>query len=257
MEITFYKYQGTGNDFVMIDDRQELFDVTDLDLVSKLCDRKFGIGADGLILIRNHADYDFEMIYFNADGSQSMCGNGARCAVAFSAFLEIVEEKTDFLAIDGAHQATLKDGLVQLLMGEVAGIEEKAEDFFVNTGSPHHIRLVDRVKDYPVFAEGKSIRYDEMYAPSGTNVNFVEAISPDEIFVRTYERGVEDETLSCGTGVTAAALVYGKDQPATEIKINTLGGKLSVKFTSKPSGGFSDIWLIGPAEQVYSGKIKV
>ncbi|WP_296699468.1 diaminopimelate epimerase [Algoriphagus sp.] len=257
MEITFYKYQGTGNDFVMIDDRSESFDASDLKLVSKLCDRKFGIGADGLILIRNREGYDFEMIYFNADGTQSMCGNGARCAVAFSAFIGIVGEKTNFLAIDGPHEAVINKGLVHLLMGEVEGIEKKADDFFVDTGSPHHIRLVENVANYPVFDEGKSIRYNDSYLPAGTNVNFIEPIAADEIFVRTYERGVENETLSCGTGVTAAALVFGKDLKAAEIKINTLGGKLSVKFTSKAYGGFTDIWLIGPAQQVFSGKINI
>ncbi|PZX57979.1 diaminopimelate epimerase [Algoriphagus chordae] len=257
MEISFYKYQGTGNDFVMIDDREEKFDDSNLKLVSKLCDRKFGVGADGLILIRNHKDFDFEMIYFNADGSQSMCGNGARCAVAFSAFLGILDEKTSFLAIDGAHEAILKDGLVQLLMGDVAGIDEKEADFFVNTGSPHHIRFVEDVQNYPIFEEGKKVRYDQIYAPAGTNVNFVEKVSADEIFVRTYERGVEDETLSCGTGVTAAAIAFGKDQAAATIKIKTLGGQLSVKFNASENGAFNKVWLIGPAEQVFAGKISV
>ena len=257
MEISFYKYQGTGNDFVMIDDRDQKFDDSDLKLVSKLCDRKFGVGADGLILIRNHAGYEFEMIYFNADGSQSMCGNGARCAVAFSAFLGIVEEKTSFLAIDGPHEAILKGGLVQLLMGDVSGVDDKGADSFVNTGSPHHVRFVEDVQNYPIFAEGKKVRYDQMYAPAGTNVNFVQKLGEDEIFVRTYERGVEDETLSCGTGVTAAALAFGKDLPEGLIKIKTLGGQLSVKFKSSENGAFNEVWLIGPAKQVFAGKISV
>jgi diaminopimelate epimerase len=257
MEITFYKYQGTGNDFVMIDDRMEAFDSKDLALVTDLCDRKFGIGADGLILIRNHADFDFEMIYFNADGSQSMCGNGARCAVAFSAFLGIIKEKTHFLAIDGAHEAVISEDQVELLMGNVKEIHPKHNDFFLNTGSPHYIRFVENVNDYPVFEEGKRIRNDAHYLPGGTNVNFVQPMGTDEIFVRTYERGVEDETLSCGTGVTAAALAFAKNKKKATIKINTRGGKLAVRFTSNPDGSFRDIWLIGPAEQVFSGKIKI
>lgn len=257
MEMTFYKYQGTGNDFVMIDDRMEAFNSKDLALVSRLCDRKFGIGADGLILIRDHADFDFEMIYFNADGSQSMCGNGARCAVAFSAFLGIIKEKTHFLAIDGAHEAVISKDQVELLMGDVKEIQSKNGDYFLNTGSPHHIRFVKDVKDYPVFEQGKSIRYESHYLPGGTNVNFVQPMGEDEIFVRTYERGVEDETLSCGTGVTAAALAFAKNKEKATIKINTLGGKLAVKFNSNPDGSFRDIWLIGPAEQVFSGKIKI
>lgn len=255
MEFSFYKYQGTGNDFIMIDDRTASFDLMNLDLVRKLCDRKFGIGADGLIAIRNHMDFDFEMVYFNADGSQSMCGNGARCAVAFSSFLGIVKGKTQFLAIDGPHEAVLNGNQVELSMRDVREISAKSEDFFVNTGSPHHIRFVDKLEGYPVFEEGKAIRNDSMYAPSGSNVNFVEPITEDEVFVRTFERGVEDETLSCGTGVTAAALVYGAQKHQNQIKINTPGGKLSVKFHSNPDGTFSKIWLIGPAEQVFSGKI--
>lgn len=255
MELTFYKYQGTGNDFVMIDDRAESFDLSDLGLISRLCDRRFGIGADGLIALRHHPDFDFEMIYFNADGSQSMCGNGARCAVAFAAFLGIVKNRTRFMAIDGPHEALVAGDQIELLMGDVKGIVPVGEDFFVNTGSPHHIRLVDQVEDYPVYEEGKSIRTSSAYAPAGTNVNFLMPMAADEIFVRTFERGVEDETLSCGTGVTAAALVYGSQQSENHVKIKTLGGRLSVKFQANADGSFNNIWLIGPAVQVFSGKI--
>lgn len=255
MQLSFYKYQGTGNDFVMVDDRNHQVDEKDLDLVRRLCQRKFGIGADGLILIRNHQDFDFEMIYFNADGSQSMCGNGARCAVAFSKFLGIIKEKTRFLAIDGPHEAVIDGELVELLMGNVTGIQESLGDYFVNTGSPHHVRFVENIQNYPVFDQGKSIRYDSCYSPGGTNVNFIEEISADELFVRTYERGVEDETLSCGTGVTAAALVFGSKKNRQTVKIKTLGGQLSVRFETDSKGSFQNIWLIGPAERVFSGKI--
>ncbi|MDX5337474.1 MAG: diaminopimelate epimerase [Cyclobacteriaceae bacterium] len=257
MEFTFYKYQGTGNDFIMIDDRTESFPEKNLDLVQKLCDRKFGIGADGLILIRNHPEYDFEMVYFNSDGSQSMCGNGARCAVAFSSFLGIVEGATRFLAIDGPHEAILRNQQVELHMGDVQNIQERGSDFFVHTGSPHHIRFVEEIQNYPVFEQGKSVRYANEYSPSGTNVNFLEDRGSGEVFVRTYERGVENETLSCGTGVTAAALVFGTQKKLNEVKIKTLGGNLSVKFKENGKGGFENIWLIGPAEQVFSGKISI
>jgi diaminopimelate epimerase len=255
MEIIFYKYQGTGNDFVMVDDRQQLIDETNLIMIASLCDRRFGIGADGLILIRNHKDYDFEMIYFNADGSQSMCGNGARCTVAFSFFLGIISEKTHFLAIDGQHEALIDGELVHLKMGETTKVQKCGMDYFVDTGSPHHIRFVDNVASYPVLEEGMLIRHNEIYSPAGTNVNFVEKLTEDQIFVRTFERGVEDETLSCGTGVTAAALVFARDQSSAHVKINTIGGQLSVKFDSNPDGTFKEVWLIGPAEQVYQGKI--
>ena len=257
MEQIFYKYQGTGNDFVMIDDREKRFHDSDLVLISKICDRRFGIGADGLILIRNHPDFDFEMIYFNADGSQSMCGNGARCAVAFSSFLEVINETTNFLAIDGPHQAVINNGLVHLKMADVGKVQQSGSDQFVNTGSPHHIRFVDQVSSYPVYEEGKRIRFQESYSPAGTNVNFVEKLSDDQIFVRTYERGVEDETLSCGTGVTAAALAFAGDQPNAHVKIDTLGGRLSVRFESNSNGTFKEVWLIGPAEQVFQGKINL
>lgn len=256
MEVSFYKYQGTGNDFIMVDDRQSVFHPTN-PTIGRLCDRKFGIGADGLILIRSKADYDFEMVYFNADGTQSMCGNGARCAVAFSNFLGIVNESSRFWAIDGPHEARFLEGQVELGMSTVHQISNKGEDYFVNTGSPHHVKFVEDVRNYPVVERGAPIRYCEEYKPGGTNVNFVSLLSDNEIFVRTYERGVENETLSCGTGVTACALVVGKLKSINSVSILTPGGKLKVDFTSNLKGGFDDILLTGPAEQVFSGKVEV
>ncbi|UJP65711.1 diaminopimelate epimerase [Mongoliitalea daihaiensis] len=256
MEILFYKYQGTGNDFVMIDDRESTFPIDNLALVRSLCDRKFGIGADGLIAVRTHDSFDFEMIYFNADGSQSMCGNGARCAVAFAHFLGIIGKKTSFLAIDGPHAAWINNpAWVALEMSPVKSLEIKDNDHFVNTGSPHHVQFVEHIHDFPVVDTGAKIRYDQSYAPNGTNVNFLSPISTEEIYVRTYERGVENETLSCGTGVTACALVFGKAVGIEKVFIQTLGGKLEVSFTSREDGSFDNIILSGPAEQVYQGKI--
>ncbi|WP_460538229.1 diaminopimelate epimerase [Echinicola sediminis] len=257
MEISFYKYQGTGNDFVMIDDRQEQFDEQNLELVSRLCDRKFGIGGDGLILIRNKEGYDFEMVYFNSDGSQSMCGNGARCAVAFSKFLGIVDEQTKFLAIDGPHEARINGPLIELGMSNVNSISVAGEDYFVNTGSPHHVRFVENVETYPVVETGATIRYSKPYEPAGTNVNFISPLEEDKIHVRTYERGVENETLSCGTGVTACALVYGHQNQLNHIKIKVPGGELAVKFAAASDGTFKNIQLIGPAEQVFKGTVSL
>ena len=257
MDIQFYKYQGAGNDFVIIDDRKGKFDADNQELIAHLCNRRFGIGADGLILIQLSVDSAFEMVYFNADGSQSMCGNGARCAVAFAKFLGIIEQKTNFLAIDGDHQAVIADELIELEMRPVLSLANAGQDYFVNTGSPHHVRFVENISDYPVFEEGKTIRYSDKYAPKGTNVNFVTPLGKDEIHVRTYERGVENETLSCGTGVTACALVYGYQHELHEVNIKTPGGKLKVRFTESADGSFQDIWLIGPAEQVFEGKIEI
>ncbi len=257
MDIDFYKYQGTGNDFVMLDDRPETFPVSDLELVRRICDRKFGIGSDGLILIRNKVEFDFEMIYYNADGTQSMCGNGARCAVAFSKFLGMVEDHTTFWAIDGAHRAHIRQDHIELGMSPVTSLSHVGQDYFVNTGSPHHIRFVTDVHSYPVVREGSAIRYSDTYKPKGTNVNFVTPISENDIYVRTYERGVENETLSCGTGVTACALVMGYRNELNEVFIQTPGGKLLVKFTKKADGSFQDITLSGPAQQVFSGRIRL
>ncbi|MTI32643.1 diaminopimelate epimerase [Xanthovirga aplysinae] len=255
--VNFYKYQGTGNDFVMIDNREHVFDPKDHQSVQKLCDRKFGIGADGLILIQSHEVYDFEMIYFNADASQSMCGNGARCAVQFARFLGIISDQTTFLAIDGVHKAFAKEDLIHLKMGDVKEVNHYDEDMFIDTGSPHHIRFVDDLKTYDVYEKGKEVRYGQPYGQKGTNVNFVESLNDQEVFVRTYERGVENETLSCGTGVTAVSLAMSYKGYQSPVCIQTPGGDLQVSFQKKGDNVFEEIYLIGPAKQVFQGKITI
>lgn len=258
MQIEFYKYQGTGNDFVMIDNRKNVFDKANLKAVQQLCDRRFGVGADGLILIENIEDLDFNMIYFNADGTQSFCGNGSRCAVSFAKFLGIIEKQAMFLSTDGEHEAWINDaGEVSLKMHDVENIEKGEGYYFINTGSPHYIVEVDSVETTNVREEGSAIRYNDRFKAEGTNVNFVK-FSDTELSIRTYERGVEDETLSCGTGVTAAALSLADKNKlsAGVIYVNAAGGNLKVGF--KRNGNvFSDIWLIGPATSVYKGTILI
>ena len=255
MAISFYKYQGTGNDFVMVDNRKLTFPAEDEALVKHLCDRRTGIGADGLILLQDHPDYDFEMVYFNADGRLgSMCGNGARCTVRFARHLGVIEDVAYFLAADGEHQASVERDLIHLKMNDVEGVEQIGNDYYLNTGSPHYIRFVDDVENLDVYEEGRAIRYNDRFTAVGTNVNFVQRLSDNEIFVRTYERGVEDETLSCGTGVTAAALVAGMLGMQSPIKVKVLGGNLEVSF-EQDGDGFKQIYLIGPAKQVFTGTI--
>lgn len=256
MNINFYKYQGTGNDFVMIDNREGIFP-HDTSLVAKMCDRKFGIGADGLILIEKHESLDFEMVYFNADGSQSLCGNGSRCAVAFAKFLGVIENHTNFLTIDGEYEADIKDGLVHLHMRDQNSPEKFASHYFLNNGSPHHVEFVDHADQQDVYTKGAQIRYSDTYQPGGTNVNFVELMPNNTIFVRTYERGVEDETLSCGTGITASALAAADKGLHSPIAIEAKGGKLEVRFEQKGDNAFTNIWLIGPAEQVFVGQFDI
>jgi diaminopimelate epimerase len=257
MKMNFYKYQGTGNDFVMIDNRQNKIDKSDLKLVAKLCDRKFGIGADGLILIENHPEVDFDMIYFNADGTKSFCGNGSRCAVAFANYLGIIENKTTFNAIDGIHEATINGELIELKMGDVSNVEQGQDYFFIETGSPHYIQYTASVQEIEIVPTAHKVRYNERFKEKGTNVNFVQKVG-ETLEMRTYERGVEDETLSCGTGATAVALSGAiKHGLTSPVAIKVQGGDLQIKFNQISDNEFDNIWLIGKGEQVYSGEMTV
>lgn len=258
MQIHFYKYQGTGNDFIIIDNRTNVFDRSNNALVAKLCDRRFGIGADGLMLLQAKAGYDFEMVYYNSDGNESsMCGNGGRCIVEFARTLGLVKEKAFFIATDGEHHANVQPGFISLKMKDVSTIELNTDFAYLNTGSPHYVQFVTNIETFPVFEEGKKVRYNERFKQEGTNVNFIEKYD-NALFVRTYERGVEGETYSCGTGVTAAAIVAvlkGVSTSENECEIKTLGGNLKVKFNRTANNTFSDVWLEGPATFVFEGNI--
>jgi diaminopimelate epimerase len=274
VKVQFFKYQATGNDFVLIDNRSGSISLS-VDQVRRICDRKFGVGADGLMLIERHPQVDFNLVYYNSDGSQSLCGNGSRAAVIMAASLGMINGKAKFNAFDGIHEAELlPNGDVKLKMNDVNDVRKVGEDIFINTGSPHYIRFTDTVNDYPVYDEGKRIRYDAGFSPGGTNVNFVEAKTGNSIFVRTYERGVENETLSCGTGVTAAALASSFKGFKSPVNIKTLGGDLSVQFIqasnqkngaengnsarlSSQQGMFTEIFLIGPAKLVFEGTLEL
>lgn len=257
MNLTFHKYQGTGNDFVIIDNRELHLDADLID-VAAICDRKFGIGADGLILIENHDSLDFHMIYFNSDGSRSFCGNGSRCAVSFAQSLGIIQQETHFLSTDGEHFARFEGDWIHLHMHDVSTVEKGNNHFILNTGSPHYVEFIEDVATHDVVGEAVKIRFNNRFKASGINVNFVE-IDGDWLKVRTYERGVENETLSCGTGVTAVALAYHLHRgghPGEYLqKISTPGGNLNVRFIFHGDEKFSDIYLAGPAVKVFEGKI--
>lgn len=257
MKIHFHKYQATGNDFVIIDNRISGLAFTK-EQIEHICHRKFGVGADGLMLIENHPSLHFNLVYYNSDGSQSLCGNGSRAAVKMASALGIVNGKARFNAYDGEHAAlTNADGIIKLKMNPVGKTEQIDQDYFINTGSPHFVRFVSRAEDYPVFDEGRSIRYSDGFKPGGTNVNFVELLQENTIFVRTYERGVENETLSCGTGVVASALTASFGGYTSPVAVKTLGGELSVEFKSGLNGTFTDIYLIGPAKLVFEGDLEL
>lgn len=254
MQFEFFKYQGTGNDFVIVDNRSLFFPKEDTALVAKICHRRFGVGADGLLLLEDHSHADFKMIYYNSDGQlSSMCGNGGRCLVHFAQYLGIISHRAIFEAMDGMHSATIKEGWVSLQMKDVDKVEILSEGIFLDTGSPHHIEMVLQIDGYDVFNRGRQIR-NETYGPQGANVNFVEQLKPDTFAVRTYERGVEEETLSCGTGVTAVALAMfetGRTHNST-IHLQTPGGNLTVRF-DKEGSIYNNIFLEGPAVQVFKG----
>ena len=260
MKLNFYKYQGTGNDFIMVDNRTSVLSKNDTKLIRRLCDRKFGIGADGLILLENseNSQDDFKMVYFNADGNESsMCGNGGRCLVAFAKYLGIISDRAAFTAIDGFHEAVIEDEKVGLKMMDVEGVSEIGTALFLNTGSPHHVIFSEEVDQINVKQEGAAVRYSPEYeAKGGTNVNFSSSLDESTLKVRTYERGVEDETLSCGTGVTAVAIAayHSGRISSNKVELKTPGGELSVRFTPK-GDTYSDVWLTGPAQQVFKGEI--
>jgi len=255
MNIFFYKYQGTGNDFIMIDNRNLFFPKDNSSLIHRLCDRHFGIGADGVILIENDAVSDFKMSYFNADGSETFCGNGGRCAVAFAKYLKIITSKTTFTGYDGSHYAEIENNTVSLQMIDVDDIKINSNSVYAYTGTQHHVELVADLDKYPVFENGKKIRYS--YDAPGSNVNFVQKINETTFRVRTYEKGVENETLACGTGVTAVAVAMHKTGETTSntITLPVEGGELEVAF-KVGNDRYTNIFLKGLATFVFKGTIE-
>jgi diaminopimelate epimerase len=260
MTINFSKYQGTGNDFILLNNLNGAFNKISIATIKLLCDRRFGIGADGLILIHTASDFDFEVDYYNADGSKSFCGNGARCAVAFAETIGFSIENSHFKAIDGLHTARKLNQQIALDMLPVKEVIQYHADFTLNTGSPHYIQFVPDLAACSIVETGKAIRYSASFNKEGINVNQVEIVGENHLSMLTYERGVEDETLSCGTGATAAAIAYvnlnnrfGKQSISIDVK----GGKLTVQLEATENKEFVNIQLIGPAEHVYDGTIEL
>jgi diaminopimelate epimerase len=256
--ISFVKYHGTGNDFILIDDRKSKLDLS-TETIRGVCNRHLGIGADGLILIRDKPPFDFDMLYYNSDGQRgSMCGNGGRCAVAFAHSLGMIGDSTEFNAFDGPHKAKVigvNPFIVTLQMADVGKVEANEKFIFLDTGSPHYVSFTEDASSVDVVTEGRKIRYSPRFNTEGTNVNFVQ-VKNNYLSVRTYERGVEDETLSCGTGVTASVIAASNSGfiTGTECDVETPGGKLTVYF-KKNGNEFSDIWLQGNAVPVFRGQV--
>lgn len=256
--VHFYKYQGAGNDFILVDNRAGKYTFT-TEQISSLCNRRFGIGADGIILLNEDPHADFRMVYYNADGSASFCGNGCRAVVHFANLLGHVGTKTVFMAHDGRHEAEiLGDGNIRVSLNDVQTIEQKSSnEFFINTGTEHHVRFVTDLDHYPVVDEGRKVRYSSAY-PRGTNVNFVEVLPTNQVVFRIYERGVEDETLSSGSGATACALVSAKQFGLTSpVMLKARGGYLLVEFALRQDGTFTQIHFTGPAQLVFETRLEV
>jgi len=262
VKISFYKYQGAGNDFILIDNRQLAVNHNDPAMIARLCDRRFGIGGDGIMFLQNKEGFDFEMVYYNSDGQpSSMCGNGGRCIVAFAKFLGVIDSDTEFLAVDGPHHAKISatGDWVSLHMIDVDTVTRDGGDYVLNTGSPHYVQLTEGdLAGKDVFADGRAIRYNDNYKAKGININFVEPAT-EGYFVRTYERGVEDETYACGTGVTAVALAMAQHNNQTgniTTPIKVLGGNLNIRF-NYDGVKYTDIYLEGPAVQVFAGTVEI
>lgn len=259
MKMHFYKYQGAGNDFILVDNREGAINHQNPAWIASICDRRFGVGADGMMFLQEKDGFDFEMVYYNADGQpSSMCGNGGRCIVAFARKLGVINQETNFLAVDGPHYAKISEegNWVSLQMINVDTVQKDGEALVLNTGSPHFVIMSDQLAVKDVFTEGRAIRFNEKYKKDGININFVEDLD-DHYFVRTYERGVEDETFACGTGATAVALAMAKikDQRGeVSTKIKVLGGNLNIRFHYDGTK-FSNIYLEGPAQFVFEGDI--
>lgn len=257
-KVIFYKYQGTGNDFILIDNRENIVKKTDIALIKRLCDRKFGIGADGLMLLENDTEFDFHMFYANADGLEgSMCGNGGRCIVAFARKLGIIIDDAVFSATDGMHTARITGSVVTLQMKNVTSLKKIENYWLADTGSPHYVSMVDNLKELDVYSKGLAIRNNGLFRKEGINVNFVQQ-EEQTYFVRTFERGVENETLACGTGVIAVAIAMAQQKKETGpfiTEIRTLGGLLKVSFEKNTDATYTAIYLEGPAELVFEGHI--
>ena len=258
MKIFFNKYEGTGNDFIIIDNRGALNISLTKDNISFLCHRRFGIGADGLIFIKDHPEQDFEMVYYNSDGEiATMCGNGGRSVAAWAAANGYKRSGMTFMAADGIHMASLVGDIVTLSMNPVKGISKIVNGWTLNTGSPHYVEFVKDTEDIDIIKQGRAIRYSPLFEPEGINANFV-SIGSHDLTVRTYERGVEDETLSCGTGVTASAIAatISGQYDSNPVSIMTKGGRLAVHFTVN-GDVVEDILLEGPANFVFSGSVEL